>query len=88
MAIKYHIKAPVAKYVDKEGTEKKRYQQVGIIVETKKGDLMLKLEVIPFSALEVGAMWGYLNTPEEMEASRGERKEAQNKAVIEDDVPF
>jgi hypothetical protein len=88
MGIKYYIKAPVSKYIDKEGLEKKRYQQVGVVLETKKGDLMIKLEIVPFAALEEGALWGYLNTPEEVEASRNERKETQNKAVLDDDVPF
>ena len=88
MAIKYHIKAPISKYVDKDGIEKKRYQQIGVVLETKKGDLMVKLEMIPFASLEEGALWGYLNTPEEVEASRTARKEAQPKPSIEDDIPF
>ena len=88
MAIKYYVKAPVSKYVDKDGAEKKRYQQIGVVLETKKGDLMIKLEMIPFASLEEGALWGYLNTPEEVEASRNARKESQPKNVIEDDIPF
>jgi photosystem II stability/assembly factor-like uncharacterized protein len=81
MAIKYYVKAAVSEYTDKDGANKKRYQTIGIVTETKKGDLMMKLEMIPFSAFKEGALWAYLNVPEE--------KTDQPKSLTDiEDVPF
>jgi hypothetical protein len=88
MAIKYFVKAPVSEYTDQSGAVKKRYQNIGIIMETKKGDLMVKLELIPFKAIEDGALVGFLNTPEEVEASKNYGKAAAPKNDAPDDIPF
>ena len=48
MAIEYYVKAAVSEYIDKDGVNKKRYQTIGIVTRTKKGDLMMKLEMILF----------------------------------------
>jgi hypothetical protein len=81
MAIKYYVKAPVSEYTDKDGTAKKRYQTIGIVTETKKGDLMIKLEMIPFLGLKEGTLWAYLNVPED-------KPQSPSLQQIEDDVPF
>jgi hypothetical protein len=81
MGIKYYVKAPVSEYVDKDGTNKKRYQTIGIVTETKKGDLMIKLEMIPFLGLKEGTLWAYLNVPEDKPTSPSLQQ-------LEDDVPF
>jgi hypothetical protein len=81
MAIKYYVKAPVSEYTDKDGTAKKRYQTIGIVTETKKGDLMIKLEMIPFLGLKEGTLWAYLNVPEE-------KPQSPSLQHFEDDVPF
>ena len=82
MAIKWYVKAPVSEYVAQDGTTKKRYQTIGIVTETKKGDLMMKLEMIPLLGLKDGSLWAYLNVPEE-------KTDAKPLNTIEDDaVPF
>lgn len=45
MAIIYEVKIKAGTY-DKDGQQKIRYQQIGIVMETKKGP-MLKLNSIP-----------------------------------------
>lgn len=54
-------------YKNKEGVEKKRYQKVGSIIDTKNGP-MLKLDVIP---LREGGWdgWAYINEPKPKEAN-------------------
>ena len=81
MAIRYYVKAPVSEYTDKDGASKKRYQTIGIVTETKKGDLMLKLEMIPFLGLKEGTLWAYLNIPED-------KPQSPSLQQLEDDVPF
>jgi hypothetical protein len=81
MAIKYYVKAPVSEYTDKDGTAKKRYQTIGIVTETKKGDLMIKLEMIPFLGLKEGTLWAYLNVPED-------KPQSPSLQQLDDDVPF
>lgn len=81
MAIKYYVKAPVSEYTDKDGTSKKRYQTIGIVTETKKGDLMIKLEMIPFLGLKEGTLWAYLNVPDE-------KPQSPSLQQLDDDVPF
>ena len=46
MAIKYYVKAAISEYTDQSGATKKRYNTIGIVTETKKGDLMMKLEKV------------------------------------------
>ena len=87
MGIKWYLKTPVSEYTDKNGEAKKRYQTIGIVTETKKGDLMFKLELIPLLGLKEGAIWGYLNVPEEKDASKQEAP-ATNLADLESDIPF
>ena len=84
MAIKWYVKAPVSEYVAQDGTSKKRYQTVGIVTETKKGDLMLKLEMIPLLGLKEGSFWAYLNVPEE----KTDQPKSSNLADLESDIPF
>ena len=81
MAIKYYVKAPVSEYTDKDGTAKKRYQTIGIVTETKKGDLMIKLEMIPFLGLKEGTLWAYLNVPDE-------KPQSPSLQQLDEDVPF
>ena len=65
MAIKYFVKAAVSEYEDKtDGKMKKRYQSIGVIMETKHG-LMLKIESLPMFAMKEGSIFAYLNEPED-----------------------
>ena len=84
MAIKWYVKAPVSEYVAQDGTSKKRYQTIGIVTETKKGDLMMKLEMIPLLGLKEGSLWAYLNVPEE----KTDQPKSSNLADLESDIPF
>lgn len=81
MAIRYYVKAAVSEYTDKDGANKKRYQTIGIVTETKNGDLMIKLELIPAYGLKEGAIWAYLNVPED-------KPQSPSLQQLEDDVPF
>ena len=85
MAIEYFIKSPVSEYTDKDGTQKKRYQTIGIVTRTKKGDLMGKLEMMPLLGMKEGALWFYLNVPEEKTDGKPTSPSLQQ---IDEDIPF
>jgi hypothetical protein len=55
------------------------------VTETKKGDLMFKLEMMPLLGLKEGAIWGYLNVPEEKSQ---EQEKAAPDSMPDDDIPF
>jgi hypothetical protein len=85
MAIKYYVKAPISEYTDQSGVAKKRYNTVGIVMETKKGDLMMKLEMIPLLGLKEGNLWFYLNVPEDKPEGK---QSSQSLNQMEEDIPF
>ena len=82
MAITHFVKAAVSEYQDKDGTTKKRYATIGVIIETKHG-LMMKLESLPFYALKDGGLLAYLNPPEDKAISTVQVNESKLS-----DVPF
>jgi len=84
MAIKYYVKAAVSEYVDQAGANKKRYQTIGIVTETKKGDLMMKLEMIPLLGLKEGTLWCYLNVPDD----KGPGAPAKDLSQLDENIPF
>jgi hypothetical protein len=84
MGIEFYLKAPVSEYTDKDGKTKKRYATVGIVTRTKNNDLMFKLEMIPLLGMKDGAIWGYLNVPEE----KTDAPKSSNLADLESDIPF
>jgi len=86
MAIKYYVKAPVSEYTDQTGQNKKRYQTIGIVTQTQKGDLMMKLELVPLLGMKEGAIWAYLNVPED-KPKPAEDAPAAN-TIKDDDIPF
>jgi hypothetical protein len=81
MAITHFVKAVVSEYQDKDGSTKKRYQSIGVLMETKHG-LMLKLETLPFYALKEGGLLAYCNPPEDKAIP------TEQAAKGLDDVPF
>lgn len=88
MAILYFVKAAVSEYEDKtEGKMKKRYQSIGVIMETKHG-LMLKLETLPLFAMKEGGLLAYLNPPEEKGAKQEQAPASSNLGAMDDDIPF
>jgi hypothetical protein len=84
MAIKYYVKAAVSEYVDQAGANKKRYQTIGIVTETKKGDLMMKLEMIPLLGLKEGTLWCYLNVPDD----KAPGVPAKDLSQLDENIPF
>lgn len=82
MAITHYVKAAVSEYQDKDGATKKRYQTIGVIMETKHG-LMLKLESLPLFAMKDGGLLAYLNPPEDKAIPT-----VQVDKSFTDDVPF
>ena len=84
--IKKEISCVVGTYTNRDGVEKKRYQRIGSIIETRNGE-MLKLDVIP---LKEGGWdgWCYINDPKPQEGSQ--RKAAQGSGFddMDDDLPF
>lgn len=78
MGILFKVSAAAGKYTDRDGKEKTRYVDMGVVMETRNGP-MLKLEAVP-----VGwDGWAYLNEPKERSESR------QPQAASDpDDIPF
>jgi hypothetical protein len=65
-------------YKNAKGEQKNRYQKIGVIIDTKNGD-MLKLDLIPL----VDGGWNgyaYINEPRIQEENK--------KQEFNDDVPF
>ena len=81
MGIKFYVKAAISEYTDKDGKAKKKYQSIGVVIETKNG-LMLKLESLPLIALKEGSLMCYLNEPED------KADFPKTLAEIDSDVPF
>ena len=59
--IKMEISCIVSSYTNSDGQQKNRYQRIGSIIQTHKGE-MLKMDVIP---LKEGGWdgWAFLNEP-------------------------
>ena len=84
---KYDAVATVGEYKDKNGDTKKRYMNVGVVMENDKGQLSLKLETIP-----VGPNWsGWISffEPKERDAAPvTPHSAAKANAFVDDDIPF
>lgn len=88
MAITHYVKAAVSEFTDsKTGSTKKRYQTIGIVMETKHG-LMLKIESLPLFAMKDGQILAYLNTPEEKPADGVVSRDQHLSNDLPDDPPF
>lgn len=71
MSKKYDVVAITGKYQDRDGNEKNRYTNIGVILETKNG-LSLKLEAVP-----VGwDGWAGLYEPKERDGGTEQRQSA------------
>ena len=86
MAIKYFVKAAVSEFKGDDGNMKKRYQSIGVVMETKHG-LMLSLETLPIFGMKEGKILAYLNEPEEKGANAPATK-AVDLSDLESDIPF
>lgn len=80
MAISKEISCVVGTYTNAQGEKKNRYQRIGSIIQTQRGE-MLKLDVIP---LKEGGWdgWAYLNDPKLKEQYQGLPKDN------DEDIPF
>lgn len=82
MAVKKQLKAKAGTYTNKQGEEKTRYVNVGVLLETNKGE-MLKIESlpVPFDG------WIYFSDLEKKEV--GQNPTARASAELDDgSVPF
>jgi len=81
MAVKKQLKAKAGTYTNKQGEEKTRYVNVGVLLETQKGE-MLKIESlpVPFDG------WIYFADLEKREV--GQNPSAAPVADLESDIPF
>ena len=79
--IKKEISCVVGTYTNASGVEKKRYQRIGSIIETRNGE-MLKLDNIP---LVQGGWdgWAFINSPQPKD-----EKHQGLPATNDDDIPF
>ena len=84
------ISAVINTYTNSQGQQKKRYQRIGSVIETRNGP-MLKLDVVP---LKEGGWdgWAYMNDPrpKDDEVSRQQQEHFRRKAngYDEEDIPF
>jgi hypothetical protein len=84
MAIIYEVTVKAGTY-QKDGQEKVRYQRIGSVIETKKGQ-MLKLDQMPL--VEGGwSGWAYLFEPREGD-QKSMPKNHGNSVFPDEDVPF
>jgi hypothetical protein len=81
MAVKKQLKAKAGTYTNKQGEEKTRYVNVGVLLETQKGE-MLKIESlpVPFDG------WIYFSDLEKKEV--GQNPTTTPIQDIAEDVPF
>jgi len=81
MAVKKQLKAKAGTYTNKQGEEKTRYVNVGVLLETQKGE-MLKIESlpVPFDG------WIYFSDLEKKEV--GQNPTATPIQDIAEDLPF
>jgi hypothetical protein len=81
MAVKKQLKAKAGTYTNKQGEEKTRYVNVGVLLETGKGE-MLKIESlpVPFDG------WIYFSDLEKKEV--GQNPTSAPIQEIVEDIPF
>ena len=81
MAKVYDVVATVGEYETKTGEKKKKYMNIGSVVETKNG-LSLKLESVPLN----WEGWAGLYQPKEREQVK--QSDKQSSDDFKDDIPF
>jgi hypothetical protein len=86
---KFDAAVSTGEYTDKKGVTKKRWMNVGVVMENVKGQLSLKLETVP-----VGPGWsGWISffEPKQHAQTPAQEQHQQAKAngyVPEQDIPF
>lgn len=91
---KYDAVATIGKYTDSQGNEKKRYLNVGVVMETEHG-LSLKLECVPTNPEWTGWISFFEPkdnvrqiTPAQEKHSEAKANAYQTQAIDETDIPF
>lgn len=86
MAKTHDIVAVTGTYTDKNGQEKKRYQTIGAIIDTRNGP-MIKMESVPLG----WDGWAYMNEPKPRDVSPhqkpGESVPAKEYEDFNDELP-
>lgn len=82
MAVKKQLKAKAGTYTNKQGEEKTRYVNVGVLLETGKGE-MLKIESLPVN----WDGWIYFADLEKRQIGDNPTK-SQTPDLDSDSVPF
>ena len=81
MAIKYELTAKSGTYM-KDGQEKNSYTRCGVVLTTKDGGFIVKIEALPVNF----DGWMYMNPPKNKEAPKKATKPDADS--FEDDIPF
>lgn len=85
MAVKWELSAISGTYTNKSGEEKKSYVRCGVVMETKKGGLVAKLEALPVNF----DGWLFMNEPRPKEEVAAPEKRTGGKFDdMKDDIPF
>lgn len=86
MAKKYDVVAVTGKYTDRDGKEKNRYQNIGVVLSGKSG-FTIKIESVPIG----WDGWAYLNEPKERDEKAPASRQSSSRAPTQefaDDIPF
>jgi len=80
---KYDVVAVTGKYTDRDGNEKNRYMNCGVVIQTEKG-FSLKLEAVPIGS----DGWFMLFEPKPKENANQAAPAPAEKPEFDDDIPF
>jgi paraquat-inducible protein B len=85
MGVKYDVLARGEEYTDRDGQQRVRWHNCGVVMDTKSGGLALKLESLPtkFDG------WLTLAEPKPREEKApASRPQAKRANLSDDDIPF
>ena len=76
-------------YKAQDGSTKTRWQNVGVVFKSEKGNYVLKLDAIPTRRNEEGELWLNLFVPQEREQKPKAQgfREPQTDTFVDDDIP-
>lgn len=80
---KYDVVAVTGQYTDKNGQEKNRYMNCGVVLSTDKG-FRLKLEALPVESNG----WFMLMEPRQQDGNQGGESPAPSGGDDGSDIPF
>ena len=77
-------------YTGADGTTKTRWQNVGVVFKSEKGNYVLKLDAIPTRRNEQGELWLNLFVPKEKEQPAQQQgfRDAPKDDFEDGDIPF